>query len=166
MKKHGLSLLLLLLRCNLLAAQGSVTDYAPQINVPCPDVETAPLLRVFTPETQSLHPQEAWYIEQRESTVIPAAWEGWLGDGSGIDYNLSAFVGHFPRIGVAFSGGGLRAAQYGAGVVSGIDARNASAKAAGTGGLLQVSSYIAGLSGAMCLGHGYMPSNCILIVLL
>jgi len=128
----------------LVLAQGHVTDYAPYPNIQCP---TEDLLRVFTPQNQSLNPLESAYINARESTVISAAWEAWLGDGSAIGYNLSAFAGNYPRIGMALCGGGLRAAQYGAGALSGLDARNESATAAGTGGLLQVSSYIAGLSG-------------------
>lgn len=46
--------------------------------------------------------------------------------------------------------GGYRAAQYGAGVLSGLDARNDSAQSAGTGGMLQVSHYLSGLSGMAC----------------
>jgi lysophospholipase len=139
------------------ANNGSVTDYAPLVNQPCPDPTTAPLLRVFTPKNQSLHPSEEAYVTARLTTVIPNEWQNWVGDGSAIGYNLSALVNGngtgngtstFPKIALAFSGGGLRAAQYGAGVISALDARNNSAKAAGTGGLLQVTSYFAGLSGA------------------
>ena len=127
---------------------GQVSDYAPLVNQPCPNTTTDPLLRVFTPQTQTLHPGEAAYVDTRLTTVIPNEWKNWVGDGSGIGYNLSAFNDSFPRIGIAISGGGYRAAQYGAGVLSGLDARNDSAKQAGTGGLLQVTSYLAGLSGA------------------
>lgn len=131
------------------ALSGSVTDYAPLVNQPCPNVTTDPLLRVFTPKNQSLHPSEEEYITTRLTTVIPNEWNNWIGNGSAIGYNLSSFSNSsFPKIGFAISGGGYRAAQYGAGVLSGLDARNDSAKAAGTGGLLQVSSYLAGLSGA------------------
>ena len=131
------------------ALNGSVTDYAPLINQPCPDVTTDPLLRVFTPVNQSLHPREEEYVNTRFTTVIPNEWENWLGDGSAIGYNLSTFNSSgFPKVGIAISGGGYRAAQFGAGVLSALDARNESAKAAGTGGLLQVTSYLSGLSGA------------------
>ena len=131
------------------ALNGSVTDYAPLVNQPCPDITTNPLLRVFTPEKQSLHPREDEYVKTRLTTVIPNEWKNWIGDGSAIGYNLSSFNSSaFPKIGIAVSGGGLRAAQYGAGVLSALDARNESAKAAGTGGLLQVTSYLSGLSGA------------------
>ena len=43
------------------------------------------------------------------------------------------------------------ASQNGAGVISGLDERNTTAKAKGTGGLLQVSSYLSGLSGGSWL---------------
>lgn len=105
------------------------------------------LLRVFTPQTQSLNELEANYTNTRLTEVVPQAWQQWLGNGSALGYNLSAFDGNYSRIGIAISGGGYRAAQYGAGVLSGFDARNSSAVAAGTGGLLQVTSYISALSG-------------------
>jgi len=136
------------------ALNGSVRDYAPLVNQPCPNVTTDPLLRVFTPKNQSLHPREEEYVNTRLTTVIPNEWKNWLGDGSAIGYNLSAFnSSSFPKVGIAISGGGYRAAQYGAGVLSALDARNESAKAAGTGGLLQVTSYLAGLSGASQFPH-------------
>jgi lysophospholipase-like protein len=131
------------------AINGSVIDYAPLVNQPCPNVATDPLLRVFTPVNQSLHPLEESYVNTRLTTVIPNEWNNWIGDGSAIGYNLSLFnSSSFPKIGIAISGGGYRAAQYGAGVLDALDARNESAKAAGTGGLLQVTSYLSALSGA------------------
>jgi lysophospholipase len=131
------------------AINGSITDYAPLVNQPCPDLATDPLLRVFTPENQSLHTREESYVNTRFTTVIPNEWKNWISDGPAIGYNLSALnSSSFPKIGVAISGGGYRAAQYGAGVLSALDARNQSGKAAGTGGLLQVTSYLSGLSGA------------------
>ncbi|KAI5118461.1 hypothetical protein M0805_006280 [Coniferiporia weirii] len=131
---------------------GSPLDYAPQVNVTCPDITTTPLVRVFTPETQAIHPLEAEYISNREATVVADAWKQWLGNGSALGYNLSAFSSaNYSKVGIAISGGGYRAAQYGAGVLSGLDARNDSAVDAGTGGLLQVASYLSGLSGGSWL---------------
>src|SRR5258708_7845847 len=130
------------------AINGSVTDYAPLVNQPCPNLATDPLLRVFTPANQSLHTREDSYVNTRLTTVIPNEWENWIGDGSAIGYNLSSFnSSSLPKIGIAISGGGYRAAQYGAGVLSALDARNESSKAAGTGGFLQVTSYLSALSG-------------------
>lgn len=133
---------------------GSPLDYAPQTNVNCPDT---PLVRVFTPETQSLNPLESEYVSTRQATVIQDAWKVWLGDGSALGYNLSAFNSNFSKVGIAVSGGGYRAAQYGAGTLSGLDARNDSAKNAGTGGLLQVASYISALSGKAFILCGAHP---------
>jgi lysophospholipase len=121
--------------------------YAPTIGSKCPDITQNPLLREFTPGTQALHPKESAYIDTRESTVIPKAWQDWLGTGEQIGYNVSVLSSKFSRIAIAFSGGGFRAAQYSAGVTSALDARDRSAKSVGTGGLLQVASYISGLSG-------------------
>ena len=124
-----------------------LTDYAPTTGQQCPDASTNPILRAFTPQTQSLNPQEVDYFSARKSGVLPGAWASWLGDGSAIGYNLSSFANVFPNISISISGGGYRASQYGAGVLSGLDARNESALAAGTGGLVQVASYLGGLSG-------------------
>ncbi|KAG5716751.1 Lysophospholipase 3 [Termitomyces sp. T112] len=131
-------------------SQNSVTDYAPSTNVECPDfsIQSQSLIRVFTPENQTLHPDEVSYVSQRASLVLQDAWQSWLGTNeSKHGYNLPAFQGNYPKVGMAIPGGGLRAALYGAGCLSGLDARNDSAKAAGTGGLLQVTSYLSGLSG-------------------
>lgn len=140
-------LALVLLFIGAVARAQSPEDYAPTTGVQCPDVSTSPLLRTFTPSSRSLHPEESAYISSRRANVIPQQWSSWLGDASGIGYNLSAFNGALPNVSLAFSGGGYRAAQYAAGVVSAFDARNSSSKSAGTGGLLQVASYLSGLSG-------------------
>ncbi|KAG7446364.1 phospholipase B [Guyanagaster necrorhizus] len=127
--------------------QDSVDDYAPKVNQQCPDITNTDFIRAFTPSNQTLHPQEAEYIRTRNSTVISPAWLDWLGNGSQLGYDIGRFQGHFPTIGIAIPGGGLRSAQFGAGALNALDARNDTAKSIGTGGLLQVSSYIAGLSG-------------------
>jgi lysophospholipase len=54
---------------------------------------------------------------------------------------------NLPRIGIALSGGGFRATLNGAGVMQAFDSSNASALRAGTGGILNSSLYITGLSG-------------------
>ena len=131
----------------LVAGQAAVLQYAPSTMVQCPDVSTQPLLRVFSPKTQAIHPLEIDYIQSKESNVLPSAWTAWLGNASQLGYDSPEFGGNYSKIGMAISGGGYRAAQYGAGVISALDARNDSAKAAGTGGLFQVTSYLSGLSG-------------------
>lgn len=60
-------------------------------------------------------------------------------------YLLFCFTG--PNVGIAVSGGGFRAALYGAGTFSAFDGRNDSAVQAGTGGVWQLATYMTGLSG-------------------
>lgn len=52
-----------------------------------------------------------------------------------------------PTVGIAVSGGGFRAALVGAGIFNAFDQRNKTAVKAGTGGILQLASYMTGLSG-------------------
>ncbi|KAF7321318.1 Lysophospholipase [Mycena kentingensis (nom. inval.)] len=142
-----------------LPTQDNVTDYAPSVNVECPDFSTTSLLREWSPQNQSLHPQEVAYVDSRYNTTVQDEWNAWLGDGSKLGYNISSFQGRFPKVGIAVPGGGLRAAQYGAGCMNALDARNASAKAAGTGGLLQVASYVSGLSGGSWVTGSLLFNN-------
>ncbi|KDQ08020.1 hypothetical protein BOTBODRAFT_148881 [Botryobasidium botryosum FD-172 SS1] len=129
----------------------TASSYAPTVNVQCPSI---PLLRSVSPSNQSLSPQEANYVDARASG-LPSAWKSWIKDPSALGYDLAALGGadgsRFPKVGIAVSGGGFRAAQYGAGVLSALDARNDLAVSAGTGGLLQVASYMSGLSGGSWL---------------
>ncbi|EIW83246.1 FabD lysophospholipase-like protein [Coniophora puteana RWD-64-598 SS2] len=139
-----LSVLSLHLQLHTAAAGGS---YAPTTDAPCPDPSSQPLVRSFSSE-QSTNPQEQAYIHALEANTLPDAWKNWLGDASEIGYTFSDFpAGSFPRIGIGVGGGGYRGALYGAGVLNALDGRNSSAKKSGTGGLLQVASYIAGSSG-------------------
>ncbi|EJD52526.1 hypothetical protein AURDEDRAFT_181106 [Auricularia subglabra TFB-10046 SS5] len=127
-----------------------MSSYVPKTLVKCP--AASDLLRSTVPgASQSLHTDETAYIQGRQTKVVNDAWKDWLGDASGIGYKLSDFNNSYPRVGIATSGGGFRAAQYGAGALSALDARNSTSKSAGTGGLLQVSSYLAGLSGGSWL---------------
>ncbi|KAJ3744845.1 phospholipase B [Lentinula detonsa] len=127
----------------------SLPSYSPSLTA-CPDTS---LTRTFTATSQELNPFESDFIAARESSVIHQSWQSWLKNGSAIGYNTTAFS-NFARVGLAFSGGGYRASQFGAGVISAIDARNATAVAAGTGGLLQVATYLGGLSGGSWLTAG------------
>ena len=71
--------------------------------------------------------------------------------GSYID-KVSQNASILPNIGIAFSGGGWRALQSGAGILKAFDGRTANATEPGRlGGLLQSSTYIAGLSGGSWL---------------
>ncbi|KDQ08025.1 hypothetical protein BOTBODRAFT_192001 [Botryobasidium botryosum FD-172 SS1] len=134
-----------LLSAAVLASAQSPTTYAPA-HVPCPSDS---LLRVFTPANQTLHPRETEYVDARLQD-LPAAWNKWI-DADALGYDLKSLGGdqgvNFPKVGIALSGGGYRAAFVGAGVLSALDSRYNQSTAAGTGGLLQVASYLSGLSG-------------------
>ena len=78
--------------------------------------------------------------------------------GSFIDKNRDNTT-NLPNIGIAFSGGGYRAMLNGAGALAAFDSRTANSTdgASQLGGLLQSSTYIAGLSGGGWLvGSIYM----------
>ncbi|HEV7736502.1 MAG TPA: hypothetical protein VGO47_03915 [Chlamydiales bacterium] len=122
-------------------------SYAAKSNQPCP---STPLLRVFSSSTQSLSDGETSYISGRQK-LLPKAWQDWLGDASQIGYNLTEFIeaDAMPRVGIACSGGGFRASLFCAGILNAFDGRNDTAKEKGTGGLFQVSTYMAGVSGAV-----------------
>lgn len=115
---------------------------------------------------QSLSPSEAAYVSTRNSQVLPNAWKAYLQNVQGTnvtlpDYVLSALNGSgtAPKLGLATSGGGYRAAIFGAGVINALDSRNSSSQKAGTGGLLQAASYISGLSGGSWLLTSFAQSN-------
>jgi len=141
------TLLTFILSFTVTVAQNPIDNYAPTVSVNCPETTAGPLVRTFTPQGQVLNPLEAEYTASRESSIISNAWSNWLGDASDIGYNFQDLQGKFPRIGIAIGGEGYRTAQYGAGVLSGLDWRNNTAREHGTGGLLQVASYLAASSG-------------------
>ncbi|KAH9059763.1 lysophospholipase, partial [Lactarius vividus] len=67
---------------------------------------------------------------------------------------------NIPKISIAISGGEYRTAQYGAGVLSRLDACNNSAKQGDTDGLLQMASYLPGLScGLWLIGSLYVNDS-------
>jgi lysophospholipase len=122
-------------------------SYAPAF-VSCP--QTSLLRSAGTPQAsnQALSSGESSYVSSRTSQALPNAWRSYLGgNATNTGYNLDVLLRSPPRMGIAVSGGGYRAALFGAGVISALDSRNASAVAAGTGGVLQSATYISGLSG-------------------
>ncbi|KDE05419.1 hypothetical protein MVLG_04214 [Microbotryum lychnidis-dioicae p1A1 Lamole] len=116
-------------------------SYAPRL-VSCP---STPLLnRTGSPlsNNQTLEPREAAYMSTRNN-VLRGTWSSYLGDGNDTGYNTSAIINAVPQVSLACSGGGLRASQYCVGTLAGLDARNTTY----AGPLLQLSSYLSGLSG-------------------
>ncbi|OCH95307.1 lysophospholipase [Obba rivulosa] len=154
----ALALLALSAHPSQVAAQAAAAAaYAPSLT-PCPPGTS--LLRETDPTDQSLSPGESAYISTRRTEMLPEAWANYLTAVlQSIDESItlpeyvsdimggSCGVPNLPTLGIATSGGSYRAAIFGAGVLNTIDGRNATSVRAGTGGLLQSASYLAGLSG-------------------
>src|SRR6267154_4114276 len=77
---------------------------------------------------QTLNPQEAVYISARKSNVLPNAWKTYLSNIDATNVSLPSYVSSilsgnnsgtadYPSLGIACSGGGWRAAMFGAGVL-------------------------------------------------
>ncbi|KAF8432983.1 lysophospholipase [Boletus edulis BED1] len=104
---------------------------------------------------QSLSSSEAAYVKARKSNVLPQAWKTYLANVEATNVTLPSYVSNIlngsssetPNLGIATSGGGYRAAIFGAGVLNALDGRNTTSKNAGIGGLLQTATYLSGLSG-------------------
>jgi lysophospholipase len=125
--------------------------YAPT-KITCPSV--MPMIR----SASTLSPNEtSWLQQRRPNTVDPMTDLLKRLNISGFDAenyissnakNASAL----PNIAIAFSGGGYRAMLNGAGALAAFDNRSPNSTNAGhLGGLLQSSTYIAGLSGGSWL---------------
>ncbi|KAJ4359720.1 Lysophospholipase 1 [Didymosphaeria variabile] len=140
------------------ATNQAPNGYAPG-EVDCPS--TRPSIRKADALSKS---ESDWLNTRRPKTVDPMRElltriniDG-FDAGKYIDDNRDNTT-NLPNIGIAFSGGGYRAMLNGAGALAAFDNRtpNATNSASQLGGLLQASTYIAGLSGGGWLvGSIYM----------
>jgi lysophospholipase len=114
----------------------------------------------------SLSPQEtAWLEVRRNATIEPMRELLNRLNISGLDTN--AYIDNhrnnasaLPNIGIALSGGGYRAMLNGAGYVEAFDNRTSNSTNTGQlGGLLQASTYLAGLSGGSWLVGSLYTNN-------
>ena len=137
----------------------ALNGYAPTA-VSCPS--SRPTIR----NAASLSNQESqWLQSRRNATINPMiellnrisipGFDGANYVGSN-QHNVSAL----PNIGIAVSGGGYRALLNGGGVLSAFDSRTDNSTASGhIGGLLQSSTYLAGLSGGGWLVSSLYANN-------
>jgi lysophospholipase len=105
-----------------------------------------------------------WLPVRRNATIQPMReFLGRLTLGIDTDTYLTTYSSNasaLPNIGIAISGGGYRALLNGAGVVQAFDNRTPNATNAGQlGGLLQSSTYLAGLSGGSWLVGSLYTNN-------
>ncbi|KAF2642808.1 lysophospholipase [Massarina eburnea CBS 473.64] len=121
--------------------------YAPE-PVDCPS--TKPSIRTANGLSSE---EKSWLQKRRPNTVQPM--KEFLARLDIKNFNASAYIEKhksnataLPNIGIAFSGGGYRAMLNGGGAFAAFDSRTPGSTGAGQlGGLLQSSTYIAGLSG-------------------
>ncbi|TDL15101.1 lysophospholipase [Rickenella mellea] len=122
----------------------------------------------FKPPTR-LNADETAYVSARAERVLPSAWSAYLNNVQSTKVPLPKYVSDIlsgshhsndlPRFSIASSGGGYRAAIFGAGVLNALDGRNLSSKSAGTGGLLQSATYLTGNSGGSWLVTSFAQAN-------
>lgn len=128
-------------------------SFAPA-NMPCPNTTSQQGPGFIRPAvTKQLSTAEEEYISRRRSSTRDS-WAQWLSNSAKLDSVLPGGASNYtssddrlPRLGFALSGGGLRAMLVGSGTLQGFDGRNETADQRGTGGLLQLAEYVAGLSG-------------------
>ena len=163
----SLALLLTILPLSLraVARDAAATAYQPTITS-CPP-GTALIRQVGSnPQLQSLSAGEAEYVFRREQVTL-GTWPEYLTNVQSFletsqtnislpEYVSELLTGEFgatrlPRLGIATSGGGYRAAIFGAGIMNALDSRNQVSVKAGTGGVLQAATYLSGLSGGSWL---------------
>ncbi|KIY51596.1 lysophospholipase [Fistulina hepatica ATCC 64428] len=123
--------------------------YTPSF-VDCPDGLTLVRNATSGHHMQTLSTNESAYVSARRTGVLPSAWRAYLSSVEGTGLKLPSYVSTIldhtsdsvgPNLAIASSGGGYRAAIFGAGVLNALDGRNASAAA----------TYFAGLSGSSWL---------------
>lgn len=133
--------------------------YAPAV-VDCP--ANRPTIRNAT----SLSPNEtSWLQLRRNATVAPMI--SWLTRMNITGFDAATYINNIrnnasalPNIGIAASGGGYRALMNGAGFVAAADNRTNNATNRGQiGGLLQATTYLAGLSGGGWLVGSLYTNN-------
>lgn len=139
---HSLILIHFCTFFHLVAAFSPSGGYAPG-KVSCPSNSS------FIREATSISESEAKWIEARHERTKLAIVD-YLENAGLEDFNLSLVTAPnlSVNIALAFSGGGYRAMLSGAGQLAALDNRSADG---GLGGVLQSSSYIAGLSGGSWL---------------
>lgn len=136
------------------------TGYAPR-RIHCGFPENVSLVR----EASSISTNESQWLKQRKKITAPALYDF-------LERSMTSFKSKeqvnliletlfntksrdhvdietlsTPQIGIAISGGGYRSMLTGAGVLAAMDSRTKDSVTHGLGGLLQATSYIAGISG-------------------
>lgn len=129
-------------------------SYAPSLNQTCPTTLIRQPDNNSTTASILSSDESAWVTARRANAV--SEWSSYLKN-SALNltgFNIDTFLANtsnLPNVAVAVSGGGYRAMLHGASVVNAFDGRNSSAVSQGTGGIMQLATYMAGLSGGSWL---------------
>lgn len=143
----------ILLSLTLANAYSPTGGYAPG-NVTCPNKS---LIR----EADGLSSEEQQWLSHR-NPITKSRINEFLSSSNLTDFDVDDFmdqVNDTIKLGIAFSGGGFRAMFNGAGQLLGLDDRFEDANTYGLGGILQSSTYLAGLSGGNWLVGSFVFSN-------
>ncbi|KAI0689772.1 FabD/lysophospholipase-like protein [Cytidiella melzeri] len=122
-------------------------NYTPTY-IQCPSGET-----YLRNASQSLSSEEIAWLAKRRPNVVQGL-QSYLTNVGIQDFNVSQYIsalnsseGAIPTIGFTWSGGGMRSESSDYGQGRAFDSRVAAAVSARTGGLLQATTYVSGLSG-------------------
>ncbi|KAM0482163.1 hypothetical protein ACHAP7_004390 [Fusarium lateritium] len=137
-------------------AQGGSDPYVP-VYTSCPSD-----LKVRK-ASDGLSDEESSWRERRAKKMMPDL-EGYLKLANISGFDISAYLEKLkeddvPIVGLSVSGGGTQSGIGGLGIWQAYDARSAAAKAARTGGLTQLLSYITGLSGGGAVTVSLLAAN-------
>lgn len=129
-------------------------SYAPT-RIECPSDEST-----FIQSAHSVSEKEEDWISERHKVTAPKLIE-FLNRMNMTDFNATSFLSNTTvSIGLAFSGGGYRAMLAGAGEFSALDERTTNSTNSGhLGGLVQASTYFAGLSGGNWMLNSIVLNN-------
>ncbi|EPE06180.1 lysophospholipase [Ophiostoma piceae UAMH 11346] len=136
---------------------GPSGNYSP-VAVECPS--TRPTARAASALSKN---ETSWLALRRNNTLDPLISFLTAANISGFDassYIKAASTANVPNIGISMSGGGYRALMNGAGFLAAADSRTPDQPSAGSiSGLLQASTYLAGLSGGGWLVGSMFANN-------
>ncbi|KAH7200437.1 acyl transferase/acyl hydrolase/lysophospholipase [Fusarium oxysporum] len=149
-------LLLLTSLFSFTLAQSGADPYAPVYT-------TCPSSLKIRKASDGLSDEESSWREQRAKQMIPNL-EDYLKLANITNFNVSNYINKLksddvPIVGLSVSGGGTQSGLGGLGVWQAFDARSAIARAARTGGLTQLFSYITGLSGGGAVTVSLLAAN-------
>ncbi|CAH7684851.1 lysophospholipase catalytic domain-domain-containing protein [Phakopsora pachyrhizi] len=142
--------------------------YAP-IRTSCPEKVVFSSVDESGQVCAKLSDAEQNYVREKASKSIPI-WRDYLTRVNLTDFDVDSFLSlaqskggipaeTLPNLGIAASGGGARALCVGGSILDAFDSRNKRSVDARVGGILQLSNYLACVSGGCWLAGNWATSN-------